>query len=104
MCVWLMLSAVETRLLYANHEPEGALTDEELAEELATLCVRYLGLEQADAPRSANRPKASRSAKKNVPPATLSAAADGESPIKRRAANSKTNRRRKRRRDDTSTG
>lgn len=44
MCVWLLLSGIETRVLYADSRGSNEWSDEQLARELSTLCLRYLGL------------------------------------------------------------
>ncbi len=85
MCVWMVLSAMETRVLYATVAPAGGAepgaapvpgehgstpwSDEQLVQQLTVMCLRYLGLEGRDrpgqarpAPAQPSRPAAARSA------------------------------------------
>ncbi len=55
VCIWLVLSAVETRLLYADSKTDNDLDDQQLAVELTRMCVSYLGLNVAATPLSERR-------------------------------------------------
>ena len=81
MCVWLILSAIENRLLYANGgSPDGTGVsdsspmdwgDDRLARELTTMAIRYLGMHPPGMPKQ-NMPLSPRSPASAATPVNLS--------------------------------